>query len=98
MKQAKKRIVNLSIIITILLTFLITPNYKGFGAPFIWVTYYGNEDLESSLFLLKPTNIVTSHFNPILFLVNVYLIYLLLFYCNKIIKIYKTVMRGRRFN
>ena len=86
MKEVKKRILYLSIVIAILLTFLVTPNNKEFGAPFLWVTYYGDNALESSLFILKPSNIVISHFNIIILMVNVFLIYLLLFYCTKIMK------------
>lgn len=89
MKEIKKGILNISIIIAMLLTFLVTPNYKEFGAPFLWVTYYGDKELESSLFLLRPNNIAISHFNIIIFMVNVFVIYCLLFYCNKIMKIIK---------
>ena len=85
MKEVKKRILYLSIVIAILLTFLVTPNYKEFGAPFLWVTYNGFKDLESSLFLLKPDIIVKSHYNIIIFMLNVFLIYWLIFYCNKVI-------------
>ena len=86
MKKTKKRVLNLSIVISIFLTFLVTPNNKEFGAPFLWVTYYGDKALESSLFILKPSNFVKSHFNMFAFAVNILLIYLLLFYCTKIMK------------
>ena len=95
-KMVNIKILNLSILIVILLTFLITPDYKKFGAPFLWVTYYGDKGLESSLTLLKLSNIVLSHFNMFAFTVNVLIIYLLLFYCiNMMKKIYTINQRSR---
>ena len=90
-KKTKKRVLNLSIVISIFLTFLVTPNNKEFGAPFLWVTYYGDKALESSLFILKPSNMVISHFNMFAFAVNILIIYLLIFYGIKIMKTIYTI-------
>ena len=88
-KMVNIKILNLSIFIVILLTFLVTPDYREFGAPSLWVTYHGEKELESSLFILNPSNIVTSHFNMFAFTVNVLIVYLLIFFCIKIIKFIK---------
>ena len=101
MKETQKKMVNikmlnLSIFIVILLTFLVTPNYKEFGAPFLWVTYYGDKVLESSLLILKPSNIVISHINMFAFTLNVFIIYLLIFYGIKIMKMIYTINQKSR--
>ena len=98
MKETQKKMVNikmlnLSIFIVILLAFLVTPNNKEFGAPFQWVTYYGDKVLESSLLILNPSNIVISHFNMFAFTLNVFIIYLLIFYGIKIMKMIYTINR-----
>ena len=98
MKEEKRKIMKFSLIISLIFTVFSTNDFEKFGAPNKWITYYGENELYSFFTLLKPANLAQTHFNPVLLIINIIIIYYILLYAKMISTIYIYIKKESKFN
>lgn len=81
---SKEKLLWTSIYLTIFSIFLVYYPSNDFGGPIRWVSYKGQQEIQSAWSFFTPTIFTQTHFHMLYFFINVFLIYMFLTYSKKI--------------
>ncbi|GLC88037.1 hypothetical protein [Lysinibacillus piscis] len=96
--KSKKGLLWGSIVITILSIFLVSYESNNFGAPFQFVRYIGDKELQTGFSLFSQKNFTQIHFNILYFFIDVAIFYFILLYGNKKITLLKSNKKDQNGN